>query len=93
MIDDYQYQSLNLPPTNGGLFGYGGQPSEGARGFAANFIDTSVNGGGNGSAGPQGPQGPQGPPGPGITLPSGSGVLGISGGSLFVYQTVDCEDA
>lgn len=26
----------------------------------------------------------------GITLPEGSGVLGINNGVLFVYETVDC---
>jgi hypothetical protein len=104
MRDDYQYQPQPLPPKNEGLFGYGGKPNEGSRGFQGQIVDyggTPGGDGGGGSEGPQGPQGPQGPEGPegpqgpegpGINLPSGSGVLGIKDGKLFVYDTIVCEE-
>ena len=44
-----------------------------------------------GATGPAGPAGPAGATGPGITLPSGSGVLGINNGVLFVYGTTECS--
>lgn len=67
MIDDYQYQPQPLPPKNEGLFGYGGKPNEGSRGFQGDIVDYGGTGGGGGGGtqeGQQGPQGPQGPPGP-----------------------------
>ena len=66
MMDNYQYQSQPLPPKNEGLFGFGGKPSEGSRGFEGSIVDyAGVNGaqGGGFSGGMQGPQGIQGPPG------------------------------
>lgn len=101
MTDDYQYQPQQLPPKNEGLFGYGGKPNEGSRGFQGQVVDFGggVGGGGGGGGGgiqgpqgPQGPEGPQGPRGQGIELPSGSGVLGIQDGVLFVYETINCEE-
>lgn len=47
--------------------------------------------GASGIAGSTGATGPQGATGAGINLPSGTGVLGINNGVLFVYETVDCE--
>jgi len=44
-----------------------------------------------GATGQSGATGPQGATGPGITLPSGSGVLGINDGVLFVYGTTGCS--
>lgn len=44
-----------------------------------------------GATGSNGATGPQGATGPGITLPSGSGVLGINDGVLFVYGTTGCS--
>ena len=67
MIDDYQYQTQALSPKNEGLFGYGGKPNEGSRGFQGDIVDyggTGGTGGTGGEQGPQGPQGPQGEPGP-----------------------------
>jgi hypothetical protein len=78
MIDDYQYQPQQLPPKNEGLFGYGGKPNEGSRGFQGSIVDYGGTGGGGvggGQEGPQGPQGPQGPPG---TL-----VNGVQGDMLY----------
>jgi hypothetical protein len=43
MIDDYQYQSTPLAPKNEGLFGLGGQPSEGVRGFTGQTYDFGSN--------------------------------------------------
>ncbi len=64
MIDDYQYKPTPLSPKNEGLFGLGGQPSEGSRGFFSSIEDAGPSrrggndfGGGNnpysGSAGVQ----------------------------------------
>ncbi len=39
MIDDYQYNSTPLPSRNEGLFGLGGKPSEGSRGFGGSIQD------------------------------------------------------
>lgn len=89
MKDDYKYQPQPLPLKNEGLFGFGGKPSEGSRGFQGSITD--VQGGGGGGGGIQGPPGPPGRPG-NIDLPSGTGVLGIKDGVLFVYETIDCED-
>ena len=77
MIDDYQYQPQPLPPKNEGLFGYGGKPNEGSRGFQGDIVDYGGTGGGGGlgQEGQQGPQGPQGPPG---TL-----VNGVQGDMLY----------
>jgi hypothetical protein len=65
MTDDYQYQPQPLPPKNEGLFGYGGKPNEGSRGFQGDVVDY---GGPRGIIGSnveqQGPQGPPGEPGP-----------------------------
>lgn len=47
--------------------------------------------GATGATGSNGATGPQGATGPGITLPSGSGVLGINNGVLFVYGTTGCS--
>lgn len=74
MIDDYQYQPQPLPPKNEGLFGYGGKPNEGSRGFQGDIVDYGGTGGGGG-LGQEGPQGPQGPPG---TL-----VNGVQGDMLY----------
>ncbi len=48
MIDDYQYQPQPLPPKNEGLFGYGGKPNEGSRGFQGDIVDYGGTGGGGG---------------------------------------------
>jgi hypothetical protein len=39
MIDDYQYKPTPLSPKNQGLFGFGGQPNEGSRGFVSSIED------------------------------------------------------
>jgi hypothetical protein len=66
MTDDYQYQPQPLPLKNEGLFGYGGKPSEGSRGFQGSVTDyagvNGVQGGGSDLLG-GGIQGPPGPPG------------------------------
>lgn len=66
MIDDYQYQPKLLPQKNEGLFGFGGKPNEGSRGFQGSITDyagvNGVQGGGSDGMG-GGIQGPQGPPG------------------------------
>ena len=66
MTDDYQYQAQPLPPKNEGLFGFGGKPNEGSRGFQGSITDyagvNAVQGGGSDGGG-GGVQGPQGPPG------------------------------
>lgn len=66
MTDDYQYQPQPLPPKNEGLFGFGGKPNEGSRGFQGSITDyagvNGVQGGGSDGLG-GGVQGPQGPPG------------------------------
>ena len=55
------------------MFGFGGRPNEGSRGFSGSIIDDgSSSGGGNGNQGPQGPQGIQGEPGGSGTLPDGT---------------------
>lgn len=64
MTDDYQYREQSLPPKNEGLFGYGGKPNEGSRGFQGDIVDYGGTGGAiGGGVGPQGPQGPEGDPG------------------------------
>ena len=66
MTDDYQYQPQPLPSKNEGLFGFGGKPNEGSRGFQGSITDyagvNGVQGGGSDGLG-GGIQGPQGPPG------------------------------
>lgn len=53
MTDDYQYKSTPLSPKNEGLFGLGGKPNEGSRGFGSSITDygpsnsSSRDGGGN----------------------------------------------
>jgi hypothetical protein len=84
MIEDYQYTPTPLPPKNKGLFGFGGQPSEGSVGLSASVSLNSTAGGG-GEQGQQGPQGEQGPPGPPGPLVSGSfGSILYSTGSAWV---------
>lgn len=66
MIDNYQYQPQPLPQKNEGLFGYGGKPNEGSRGFQGSITDyAGVNGaqGGGSDFTGGGIQGPPGPPG------------------------------
>lgn len=66
MTDDYQYQPQPLPPKNEGLFGFGGKPNEGSRGFQGSIVDyAGVNGtqGGGYDGSGSGVQGPPGPPG------------------------------
>lgn len=81
MTDDYQYQPQQLPPKNEGLFGYGGKPNEGSRGFQGDIVDYGLTSGtdGGGQQGPQGPQGPQGEPGPLID--------GVQGDMLYHNET------
>jgi hypothetical protein len=87
MTDDYQYQPQQLPPKNEGLFGYGGKPNEGSRGFQGQIVDYGGNGGGggdDGGGGIQGPQGPQGPEGPqGPQGPVGPLIDGVEGDMLY----------
>jgi hypothetical protein len=70
MIDDYQYKSTPLTPKNEGLFGFGGKPGEGSRGFSSTIVDAGPGSGSSGNIGLQGIQGiqgiegQQGPPGP-----------------------------
>ena len=83
MIEDYKYTPTPLPPKNPGLFGLGGQPSEGSIGLSASVsLNSIAGGGGQGQQGQQGQQGPPGPPGP---LVSGSfGSILYSNGSAWV---------
>lgn len=39
MLDDYVYQSLELPPKNEGPFGFAGRPSEGSQGYGGAVVD------------------------------------------------------
>jgi hypothetical protein len=79
MTDDYQYQSTVLPAKNEGLFGLGGKPNEGSRGFGGSIVDGgSGANGANGDPGLQGVQGIQGPPGE-----SGLLVDGKAGDMLY----------
>jgi hypothetical protein len=94
MTDDYQYQPQQLPPKNEGLFGYGGKPNEGSRGFQGQIVDYGGNGGGGGDdggggiQGPQGPQGPEGPQGPqGPQGPVGPLIDGVDGDMLYYGAT------
>lgn len=89
MTDDYQYQPQPLPTKNEGLFGYGGKPNEGSRGFQGQIVDFGGGvgggdagvGGGGGIQGPQGPEGPQGPQGP--QGPAGPFIGGTNGDMLY----------
>jgi len=47
--------------------------------------------GATGAAGAAGATGADGATGASFKLPSGSGVLGINNGTLFVYQTEECS--
>ena len=96
MIDDYQYQPQSLPPKNEGLFGYGGKPNEGSRGFQGQIVDFGGGvggggvGGGGGIQGPQGPEGPQGPAGPFISGVEGDMLYyGASGWQTFSKPNTD----
>lgn len=76
-MDDYQYQPQQLPPKNEGLFGFGGKPNEGSRGFEGSIVDYGTSSSGGGLEGPPGPEGPAGPAG------SGSLADGVYGDILY----------
>lgn len=73
MIDDYKYNTLNLPKKNEGLFGYGGKPNRNGIGFSGKVIDSSdaISVAGIGNIGPIGPDGEKGATGASGDLPSG----------------------
>jgi hypothetical protein len=93
MIDDYQYQPSPLAKKNEGLFGLGGKPDQGSRGFSSSIVDAgpgnqiSSSTGTQGLTGPIGPAGAVGPTGPtgpiGPIGPAGPLINGVSGDMLY----------
>lgn len=73
MIDDYQYNTLNLPKKNEGLFGYGGKPNKNGIGYSGKVIDSSdaISVAGIGDIGQIGQVGEKGATGASGALPSG----------------------
>jgi hypothetical protein len=59
-MDDYKYQTLDLPNKNNGLFGYGGKPNGNGAGFSGRVIDSSDVYGGLGLNGSEGLKGEDG---------------------------------
>jgi hypothetical protein len=85
MIDEYQYQPTPLAPINQGLFGFGGKPNEGSRGFGGSVVDAGANTTGSNGAGSDGAQGPPGEPGePGLLVDGQFGDMLYHNGSSWV---------
>jgi hypothetical protein len=64
MTDEYQYQPTPLSSKNQGLFGLGGKPNEGSRGFGGSVVDAGANNiSGSNTPGSDGTQGQPGDPG------------------------------
>ena len=85
MTDEYQYQPTPLAPINQGLFGFGGKPNEGSRGFGGSVVDAGANTAGSNGAGLDGAQGLPGEPGePGLLVDGQFGDMLYHNGSSWV---------